>query len=154
MGRAEAQLPSAVNAEERRTAAIAAIGASLALDESIQRLQDSLPGEPKVAELSQLLQEIGPAKMQVIKAVRTNDDAAASATVASMQMDMVRIENLAEQLTSGEQGHLAAFVGDEKKRGQSTIVVLGSLVAVGIAASSLISWFAGRLMAGPPGRTF
>jgi len=80
MGRAEAQLLSAVNSDERRTAAIAAIGASSALDESIQRLQDALPGEPKVAELSQLLQEIGPAKMQVIKAVRTNDDAAARAT--------------------------------------------------------------------------
>ena len=151
MGRAEAQLLSAVNAEERRTAAIAAIGASSALDESVQRLQDALPSEPKVAELSQLLQEIGPAKMQVIKAVRTNDDAAARATVASMQADMVRVENLAEELTTGEQGHLAAFVGDVKKRGQSTIVVLGSLVAVGIAASWLISWFAGRLMAGPLG---
>jgi len=151
MGRAQAQLLSAINADERRTAAIAAIGASSALDESIQRLQGALSGNPKVGELSQLLQEIGPAKMKVIQAVRANEDATARATVASMQGNMVRVENLAEELTKGEQEQLAVIVGDEKKRGQSTIVVLGSLVAIGIAASGLISWYAGRLMAGTLG---
>ena len=38
MERSQAQLISSSNPEERRTAAIAAIGASSALDESIQRL--------------------------------------------------------------------------------------------------------------------
>ncbi len=107
MGRAQAQLISASNSEERRTASIAAIGASSALDESIQRLQEALSGNSKVAELSQLLQEIGPAKMQVIKAVRTNDDVTARATVARMQPSMTQVENLAEELAQEEQSNLA-----------------------------------------------
>jgi methyl-accepting chemotaxis protein len=149
MGRAQAQLISASNSGERRTAAITAIGASSALDESIQRLQEALSGNSKVAELSQLLQKIGPAKMQVIKAVRTNDDATARATVASMQDAMAQVENLSQELAQEEQGNLAAVVGDQKKRGKSTIGVLGSLVGCGIVASLLASWFAGRLVSSP-----
>jgi hypothetical protein len=57
MGRAQAQLLSATDPDARRTAAIAAIGASSALDESIQRLQEALSNNTKVAELSQLLQD-------------------------------------------------------------------------------------------------
>jgi len=151
MGRAQAQLLSAADADDRRNAAIAAIGASSSLDESIQRLQEALSGNAKVAELSQHLQELGPQKMQVIRAVRTNDDATARATVASMQAGMARVEDLAEQLTQEEEAHLAAVVADRKKRGKSTIGVLGAMVAAGMAASLLVSWFAGRLMAGPLG---
>jgi methyl-accepting chemotaxis protein len=149
MGRAEAQLISASNSGERRTAAIAAIGASSALDESIQRLQVALSGNAKVSELSQLLQQIGPQKMQVIKAVRTNDDATARATVASMQDAMARVESLSVGLAQEEQANLTAVVDDQKKRGKSTIGMLSSLVGCGIVASLLASWFAGRLMSSP-----
>ena len=151
MGRAQAQLLSASDAEGRRGAAIAAIGASSSLDESVQRLQGALAGNPKVDELSQLLQQIAPAKMQVIKAVRGNDDATARATVAGMQAKMARVEELVEGITQGEDEHLAAVVEDQKKRGKSTLAVLGAMVFCGIVASLLISWFAGRLMAGPLG---
>jgi len=151
MGRAQAQLLSATDPDARRTAAIAAIGASSVLDESIQRLQEVLSNNAKVAELSQLLQELGPAKMEVIQAVRGNDDAKARARVASMQPGMARVESLAQELTQEEEDHLAAVVGDEKRRGRSTIVVLGALVLAGIVVSLLVSWFAGRLMVGTLG---
>jgi len=151
MGRAQAQLLSAADVEQRRTAAISAIGASSALDESVQRLQAALAGNPRVDELSQLLQQIAPEKIQVIKAVCGNDDATARSTVASMQGEMARVEELAQALTQEEENHLAAMVQDQKQRGKATIEVLGTLVFCGVAASLLISWFAGRLMAGPLG---
>jgi len=43
------------------------------------------------------------------------------------------------------------LVQDQKQRGKATIEVLGTLVFCGVAASLLINWFAGRLMAGPLG---
>jgi phosphoglycerate-specific signal transduction histidine kinase len=70
MGKAQAQLVSASDAEQRRTAAVPAISALSALDENIQQLQQALPGSPKVLELTRLLAQIAPAKMEVIKAVR------------------------------------------------------------------------------------
>jgi methyl-accepting chemotaxis protein len=149
VARSEAQLLSASDAPEKRTAAIAAIGAASSLDESIQRLQQALAGSAKVAELSQLLQEIGPAKMQVIKAVRTNDDATARAKVGGMQDAMSRIETLSAELVQEEQDHLAVAVGDQKKRGKSSIGVLGGLVGCGVVVSLLASWLLGRGMSSP-----
>jgi len=149
VARSEAQLLSASDVQEKRTAAIAAIGAASSLDESIQRLQQALRGNAKVAELAQLLQEIGPEKMQVIKAVRANDDATARSKVGSMQGAMSRIETLSAELVQEEQDHLAAAVGDQKKRGKSTIAMLGSLVGCGMVVSVFAAWFVGRLMAGP-----
>ncbi len=149
VARSEAQLLSASDAPEKRTAAIAAIGAASSLDESIQRLQQALAGSAKVAELSQLLQEIGPAKMQVIKAVRTNDDATARAKVGGMQDAMSRIETLSAELVQEEQDHLAVAVGDQKKRGRSSIGVLGGLVGCGVVVSLLASWLLGRGMSSP-----
>ena len=70
MGKAQADLISASGLEDRRRAAVLAIWASSTLDESIQRLQQTLDGSRKVAELAHLLEEIGPAKMEVIRAVR------------------------------------------------------------------------------------
>jgi methyl-accepting chemotaxis protein len=149
MGRAQAQLLSADGDQERRTAAIAAIGASSALDESIQRLQQALSGSTKVAELSQLLRKIGPAKMEVIKAVRMKDDAQARTKVQSMQDDMARVESLSGDLVEEEENSLAAAVDDQKKQAKSTVRVLGTLVGCGIVAGSLATWFVGRLMSRP-----
>jgi methyl-accepting chemotaxis protein len=149
MGRAQAQLLSAEGDQERRIAAVTAIGASSALDESIQRLQQALSGSVKVAELSHLLQEIGPAKMEVIRAVRMKDDARARAKVGSMQHAMARVESSSADLVEEEQTNLAAAVGDQKQRAKSTIRVLSSLVGCGIIVSLLASWFVGRQMSGP-----
>jgi hypothetical protein len=85
MGKAQAELISASGPEERRRAAVLAIQASSTLDESIQRLEQTLSGSHKVAELARLLEEIGPAKMEVIRAVRANRDSTARSKVRSMQ---------------------------------------------------------------------
>jgi methyl-accepting chemotaxis protein len=149
MGRAQAQLLSADGDQERRNAAIAAIASSSALDESIQRLQGTLIGSPKVAELCQLLQKIGPAKMNVIKAVRMKDDAQARTNVQGMQDDMSRVESLSSDLVEEEGNRLAAAVGDQKKQARFTVDVLGSLIGCGITAGLLVTWFVGRSMSRP-----
>ena len=149
MERADAELISASDAHQKRTASISTIAASSTLDESIQRLQEALSGNPKVSELSQLIKEIGPAKMQVIQAIRGNQTARARDIVKGMQGDMARTETLSADLVQEEQAKLSAVVGDQKVRALSTIAVLGSLVGAGVVASLLAGWFAGRLMSSP-----
>src|SRR5436309_2176471 len=58
MGKAQAQLLSASDAEERRAAAVLAIRALSALDENIQQLEEALPRNPNVLELMKLLAHI------------------------------------------------------------------------------------------------
>ena len=94
MGKAQAQLLSASDAEERRAAAVLAIRALSTLDENIQQLQAALPGNPKVLELMKLLAQIGPDKMDVIKAVRAGDLESARNKVRAMQLGMERVEEL------------------------------------------------------------
>jgi hypothetical protein len=62
MGKAQAELISATGPKDRRHADVLAIQASSTLDESIQRLQQTLAGSQKIAELARLLAEIEPQK--------------------------------------------------------------------------------------------
>jgi methyl-accepting chemotaxis protein len=149
MGLAEAQTLSAADGDEKRTAAIGAIRASSYLDESIQRLQEALAGNTKVEQLSELLKSIGPAKMQLIRAARANDDATAREKLSNMQGPMSQISSLSAELVQDAQDDLTGAVNEQKRRSKSTILVLGCLVAGGILLSLLASWFVGRLLSRP-----
>ena len=131
MGKAQAELISASGLEDRRGAAVLAIQASSTLDESIQRLQQTLVGSEKVAELARLLQEIGPAKMYVIKAVRENNDSRARLKVRDMQGAMARVEMISGELAQEESNKLTVAVANQKDRAKSTLWVLGVLVGCG-----------------------
>jgi two-component system, sensor histidine kinase and response regulator len=145
IGKAQAQLVSASDAEERRTAAVLAIRALSALDENIQQLQEALPGNPRVVELTKLLAQIAPAKMEVIKAVRANDLPTARAKVRTMERDMARVEELSGQVVQEQQVDLASAVADQRKRGNTTIKALAGAVLGGIIISLIAGWFAERL---------
>jgi hypothetical protein len=140
MGKAQAELISASGLEDRRGAAVLAIQASSTLDESIQRLQQTLVGSEKVAELARLLQEIGPAKMYVIKAVRENNDSRARLKVRDMQGAMARVEMISGELAQEESNKLTVAVANQKDRAKSTLWVLGVLVGCGIMVSLLAGW--------------
>ena len=114
MGKAQAELISASGLEDRRRAAVLAIQASSTLDESIQRLQQTLAGSYKVAELARLLEEIGPAKMEVIRAVSANRDSTARSKVRSMQGAMSRVEVISEELVQEESRGLTTAVSDQR----------------------------------------
>jgi signal transduction histidine kinase/DNA-binding response OmpR family regulator len=140
MGKAQAELISSHGLGDKRRAAVLAIRASSTLDENIQLLQQTLAGNQRVAELARLLEEIGPAKMEVIKAVRANNDNAARSKDRAMQGAMERIEMISEELAQEESTGLATAVADQKKRANVTLWVLGGLVVCGIIVSLLAGW--------------
>jgi signal transduction histidine kinase/DNA-binding response OmpR family regulator len=145
MGKAQAQLVSASDAEERRAASVLAIRALSALDENIQQLQGALPGNPKVIELTRLLAQIAPAKMEVIKAIRTNHLDTARAKVRAMEQDMALVEELSRNILLEEQNALTFAVEDQKKRGSATVKALAGAVFGGIVISLLAGGLAARL---------
>src|SRR5262249_39028348 len=94
----------------------------------------------KVAELARLLGEIGPKKMEVIRAVRENNDDIARSEVKSMRVAMERVELISQELVQEESRGLAAAVADQKKRANVTLGVLGALVGCGIIVTLLAGW--------------
>jgi two-component system, NtrC family, sensor kinase len=129
MGKAQLQLVAASSLTERRSDAVLAIRASSTLDESIQRLQQDLAGDAKVAELSRLLKDIEPAKMRVIRAVSANDVATASLQLHGMEQAMTRVEELSGELVQEENERLLAAV---IKQGQQARFTLGVLAALAV----------------------
>ena len=145
MGKAQAQLISAPDPDGRRTASILAIRALSDLDESVQNLQQTLPNSPKVLELTKLLAQIGPAKMEVIKAVRGNDPATAQKKARDMEQPMSRVDHLSEELVQEQRDALSSAVADQKKRATATIRVLTGVVGGGIIVSLVAGWLVGGL---------
>jgi two-component system, sensor histidine kinase and response regulator len=145
IGRAQAQLIGSPESDERRIAAVLATRAMSELDENIQRLQETLPGNAKVQELASLLAEIGPDKMEVIRAVRANDLITARDEVRTMQPSMDRVEELSGDVVRMEHDDLKAVVDDQRRRGNIAIIELTGAVVGGMVVSLLAAWFAERL---------
>ena len=110
MGRAQAEVISAGVSKDIRAAAIRAIKASSSLDENIQNLDAKLPDSAIVKELSALLVQIEPMKMEVIKAARKNQDDKALKIIDDMHAPMARIEELSETLVTNESAALDALM--------------------------------------------
>ncbi len=147
----QSQLIAAEDAETRHSASLLAIRSLSVLDESIQNLQRSLPGSPRVSDLVRLLNRIGPEKMDVIRAVRANDLVAARAIVAHMEAPMQEVESISERIALDEQLDLSLTVADQKQRAIRTIRILAAVVAGGFIVSLFGGWFVGGLQTAKAG---
>ena len=101
MSRSQADLISQSDPQKIRDASIGAIRASSLLEESVQNLARTLGESPEIKELSSLIAEIKPEKMNVIRAARKNDDEQALQIDAAMQDSMSRVEELSSNLVDG-----------------------------------------------------
>lgn len=151
MAKAQAELIAANEPRETREAAIAAIRASSSLDENVQKLQIALPGTPKVVELVKLIAEIKPAKMDVIKAGRANDDAAALALSQKMKDGMHQVEVLSQGTVHDQIQQVEAAMTAQLESGRKAMVFLGLLMAAGTLLLLITSYYAARLFTRPLG---
>jgi PAS domain S-box-containing protein len=140
MGQAQAQLVVANDQPEIRDRAVDAIRASSILDESIQRLDQELAGNPKVAELAFLLKRIDPIKLEVIRSAKVNDDVRAKREIDRMQDDMDRIQQLSLDLVDEENHDLLMAVVNQGKQARSTLMALSALVVFCVILSLLVGW--------------
>jgi len=151
MNRSQADLISQSNAQKIRQAAVGAIRASSMLEEAVQHLTETFVDNPSVLELTRLIAEIKPAKMEVIKAARNNDDAHALQIADGMQDSMARVEELSRNLVEEEQHALAEVMANQDKHARTTIALLGVFVGVGLLIGIIVSFVAAHLMTKPLG---
>jgi len=151
MNRSQADLISQSDAQKIRQAAVGAIRASSMLEEAVQHLTETFVDNPSVLELTRLIAEIKPAKMEVIKAARNNDDAHALQIADGMQDSMARVEELSRNLVEEEQHALAEVMANQDKHARTTIALLGVFVGVGLLIGIIVSFVAAHLMTKPLG---
>src|SRR5262249_25443759 len=116
---------------------------SATLDESIQRLDHTLIGSVKVKELAKSLQEIGPMKIAIVRAVRANNSTEAKAQFHKMHTYMWRIEQISGELVNEENDRLLSAVVQQGKTTSSMLRGLAGIAGVCI----VLTVFAGRGLA-------
>lgn len=151
MAKAQAELISASEPRETREAAVSAIRAFASLDENVQKLQAALPESPKVAELIKLIVDIKPAKMDVIKAARANDDAAALTLSRDMHAAMQQIESLSQTTVHDQIQEVEAALAMQLAAGRKTMVFLAVIMGAGTLILLAASYYAARLFTRPLG---
>jgi len=149
MSRSQADLISQSNPQMIRSAAIAAIRASSVLDEAVQHLAQTLAANATVTELGKLIIEIKPARLDVIRAARGNDDTKALEIEAGMQEAVRRIEELSRGLVDEEQSAQKRVMADQNRQAARTIIVLGALVGAGLLIGIGVSFVGAHLMTRP-----
>ena len=151
MNRSQADLISQSDPQKIRQSAVAAIRASSRLEEAVQHLAEILSENPSVAELTGLIAEIKPAKMEVIKAARKNNDQQALEIDAGMQDSMARVEELSNSLVELEQQALTQVMIDQEAHARTTVLLLGIFVGVGLLIGIGVSIVVAHLMTKPLG---
>ena len=145
--RAQARLIAAQSPEDIRKQAVAAIRAASYLEESLQTLEKTLAGEPKVAELVRLSAEVKAPRLAIIKAVKTRNIEAAAAQHAALAAPLERIEQVSEQILADQQKMLATRVAEMERTGLQALVVLGLCTLAGLAIAVLASAAFVRMLA-------
>ncbi len=135
--------------DQVRAAAIGAIKASSTLDEKIHLLAEALPGDPKVADLEKLVQQLKPKRMEIIKLARANSDAEALAIVKEMEGDFNHVDLLADEILSAQRKVLDEELDSIEERGRKTVMVLVAFVIAGFAISVALSLIAAHLITRP-----
>ena len=149
MERNKALLIAALDPIEIRKEAIATIGASAALEESIQNLDAALNGSADTKLLIKLLSQIKPQEMDVIRAARGNNDALALDISRQMQDVVSQIDDLSTRILENERKAMDAKANENVRHGFFLISVLATLVTAGLVIGIIVSLFAAHLMAKP-----
>ncbi len=142
----------AAGTPEVRQQAIGAIRALSQADEAIQRMEESLAGDPLLTELKQRLEKARPEQMEVIKAARRGDAEAARTLLAQLKEDLERINALAGELADQEIARLEAMRSSLVEEGRQAILLGGVVAVVGIVVGFLVSLFAASVMTKPLAR--
>ena len=149
MARAQAELITAQDPADIRKSAIDAIRGSSFLDENLQILTNTLHDNSDVKELVQLLDEIKPKKMDLIKAARANKDDVALEINKNMRDKINRINELSEHIVANERDSMAKAMNEWQQHGRGVMLLLGIISGAGMLIALLVSLFGAHLVTKP-----
>jgi diguanylate cyclase (GGDEF)-like protein/PAS domain S-box-containing protein len=135
--RAQARLILAQTAEDIRREAIAAIRAASFLEESLQSLERTFPGNREVRELILLNLQVTSTRMAIIKAAKARNVVSASAQINEIAASISRIEELSSQIMTQQQAILTERVTEMSHIGDRALFLLVGFTAMSIALALL-----------------
>lgn len=136
-----------------RMAAVESIRTASTLDEKIQLLEQALPGEPRVKELSDELKKIRPKEIEVIKLAKKNKDQEAVDVMHSINDSANEIAILAEEIVKQEQVALNERMKDTVKQSDQVIMMLVGFVVSALVIGVIVSLFSAHLLVKPLQKT-
>lgn len=134
---------------QARQAAVAAIKAASEVDEKVQTLAIALPNNKKVVELQQLVTQIKPKRIEIIKLARSDADAEALAMAKAMESDFQRVDTLSEEVVSEQRKAMDQEFEAAEARGRQTVMILAVFVAIGSVFSIVLSLIVAHLATRP-----
>lgn len=138
--RAQARLISASTPEDIRRESVSAIRAASALDESLQKLEQALGVNVRVADLVKLNQSVTSARMAVIKAMKVGDTELAKRQTHSISGVIQQIEELSNQIFLDEQSQLGKRMQEAAETSRNVITLLAAFVVIGIGFAVFVSF--------------
>lgn len=139
VGSAQAEAIAYADPADTRKAAVDAIKAAAQMDEKIQNLQAILPNDPSVAGLAQLIPQIKPKRMEIIKLARANQDAEALALIKTMEADFHQADTLSSQIITEQRRKVEDELAHIQDKGKKTILMLGLIILGGLFTSITLS---------------
>lgn len=134
---------------EIRNAAVASIKASSFIDESIQNLQRALPDNSKVSELADLLAEIKPYQLKVIRYGKKNDDIKALENIEASANLSGKITEISGNLFTVESSIQQQATTASYNRAKESIKKIYAIIFAGILVCLAIAMLLIRLMLQP-----
>jgi len=136
-----------------RIAAVESIRTASMLDEKIQLLEQALPGEQRVAELSAELKKIRPKEIEVIKLAKKNKDQEAVEVMHSISDSANKISVLAEEIVAQEQKELNERMKDTVSQSRQIIMMLVGFVVLALVIGIIVSLVSAHLLVKPLQKT-
>lgn len=149
MGIAQAEVIARVDREEIRHASIAAIRAASDLEEKIANLREVLQDSKEVVELQELVREINPKRMEVIKLARKDRDLEALRALEVMRPLFERVDTLSASIIENQRAAMDGQLLEIGDSGKRTIYMLMIFVGVGLVISVLLSLVLARFATKP-----
>jgi len=152
---AEAKAKVIVEQDKRsiRMAAVGSIRTASILDEKIQLLEQALPDEQRVKDLSAELKKIRPKEIEVIKLAKKNKDQEALDVMHSINDSSTEIAILAEEIVMQEQKALNERMKDTVKQSDQVIMMLVGFVVSALVIGVIVSLFSAHLLVKPLQKT-
>ena len=145
-------LQSLITAEEKtqiRKSAIKTIRATSILDESLQRLEEVGGKNNNIVSLTQLLKEIRPSQLKLIKAAKKNDDAVAMEYFGLVNKVTLEARSLANELIESEQQYLDSALEKLSEKSSVMFALIIATITVGVIIGIILSTLAIRLLMKP-----
>ncbi|MBY0439720.1 MAG: methyl-accepting chemotaxis protein [Burkholderiales bacterium] len=150
MERSQAMVIAATDTAEATALARESIRQATLLEASVQKMQDFHGGqEAKVAQMQSMINEIKPARMQIIGAARSGNDARANELAAAVAERSRQIEALANELARASEDNLAERIEAKKQETRRTLGAIAALLLAAVGLAVVSALYGSRLIAAP-----